>query len=64
MSASDELAKPRADKSPECMCGTHMDLARTEAASHGNASIKIFKCPACLHELRVTAWDSEDALQK
>jgi hypothetical protein len=51
----ERLLEPGSTELPVCVCRTGMLLARTEA-SHVDTEIRIFQCPNCQHELRLTVW--------
>jgi hypothetical protein len=49
----------RAD-SPECRCGKKMHSAGIESLpERGDTHIRIYNCPACHHEMRVTVWGAD-----
>ena len=42
---------------PECRCGEEMKVARTERVpDQTDAHIRIYNCPVCGHEMRLTVW--------
>lgn len=42
---------------PDCQCGAEMRLVRVTQADHAPAAeIRVYQCPACGHELRLTVW--------
>ena len=51
----ERLLEPGSTETPNCMCNSVMRLARTEAADR-DTEIRIFQCPNCEHELRLTVW--------
>ena len=53
----------RAD-SPECRCGKKMRSAGIESLpERSDTHIRIYDCPACHHEMRLTVW-GPDVLSK
>jgi hypothetical protein len=54
----ERLLEPGSTELPVCICTREMHLKRTEAADI-DTEIRIFECPACSHELRLTVWNSE-----
>jgi hypothetical protein len=55
----ERLLEPRSIELPHCTCGQAMGLERTQAASR-DTEIKIFRCPNCDHEFRLTVWIHAD----
>jgi hypothetical protein len=46
---------------PECRCGKEMRIDRTYSVSgKTDTHIRIYKCLACDHEMRLTVWGSDD----
>lgn len=41
---------------PECQCGAAMDVICVQPGSFSDTAIKVFRCPNCGHELRLTVW--------
>ena len=65
MSAYDEFLEPSSTGSPDCSCGKPMKFERIEVGPHHDgAHVKVFTCPACLHELRLMVWDDAGAPQE
>jgi hypothetical protein len=56
----ERLLEPGSTETPNCMCNSIMRLARTEAADR-DTEIRIFQCPKCEHELRLTVWTAIEA---
>ena len=45
---------------PECRCGNEMQIARMERLpERGDACIRVYDCPTCRHEMRLTVWASD-----
>ena len=60
MSAIERLLVPGSTELPECRCGKEMQLTRIEELpDRTDAQIRIYNCPVCHHEMRLTVW-SED----
>jgi hypothetical protein len=60
MSSYERLLVPGSAELPECRCGKEMQIAG-EPLDRTDAQIRIYKCLACQHEMRLTIW-SEDLL--
>ena len=56
----ERLLEPGSTETPNCMCSSVMRLARTEATDR-DTEIRIFQCPKCEHELRLTVWNAVEA---
>jgi hypothetical protein len=56
----ERLLEPGSTAVPNCICDSAMRLSRTEAADR-DTEIRIFRCPKCAHELRLTIWNAGDA---
>jgi len=42
---------------PECRCGEDMKAAGVDdLPDQSDTQIRIYKCPACHHEMRLTVW--------
>jgi hypothetical protein len=46
---------------PDCRCTAEMNLVATVPVLGGDTEIRIFRCPDCNHELRLTAWQDDAA---
>ena len=47
-------------ESPECRCGKKMHSAGIEPRlERSDTHIRIYDCPACHHEMRLTIWGSD-----
>ena len=44
---------------PDCRCATEMHLTAIVPVPGGDTEIRIFRCPDCSHELRLTAWRND-----
>jgi hypothetical protein len=51
----ERLLEPGSTELPDCVCGTQMRLEKTQAAQD-DTEIRIFQCPRCQRELRLTVW--------
>jgi hypothetical protein len=57
MSDFERLLVPGCAELPACRCGTEMHIARTHSlAGKSDAHIRVYNCPACYHEMRLTVW--------
>jgi hypothetical protein len=60
MSAFERLLVPGCTELPDCRCGEVMQIARVERfAETSDAAIRVYKCPACRHEMRLTVWAAD-----
>jgi len=58
----ERLLEPGSKELPTCRCGVEMKLVdqdRPAAATH-ETEIRIFRCPTCEHEMRLTVWSGFD----
>jgi hypothetical protein len=57
----ERLLEPGSTELPICRCGVEMELVDADqpATAHETA-IRIFKCRACEHEMRLTVWSEFD----
>ena len=44
---------------PDCSCRVEMHLISTMPVPGGGSEIRIFRCPDCNHELRLTVWHND-----
>jgi hypothetical protein len=44
---------------PDCRCGVEMRLISIRAVPDGGSEIRLFRCPDCNHELRLTIWHND-----
>jgi transcription initiation factor IIE alpha subunit len=51
----ERLLEAGSTEMPSCLCRSLMRLSRTEAADR-ETEIRVFQCPDCDHELRLTVW--------
>jgi hypothetical protein len=56
MSKFERLLEPGSTELPDCRCAAEMNLMAIVPVPSGDTEIRIFRCPNCSHELRLTAW--------
>jgi hypothetical protein len=57
MSDFERLLVPGCTELPACRCGKEMHIARTKSlAGKSDTHIRVYDCPACHHEMRLTVW--------
>jgi hypothetical protein len=56
MSKFERLLEPGSTELPDCRCAAEMNLMAIVPVPGGDTEIRIFRCPDCSHELRLTAW--------
>jgi hypothetical protein len=56
MSKIERLLEPGSTELPVCRCAAKMNLMAIVPVPGGDTEIRIFRCPDCSHELRLTAW--------
>jgi hypothetical protein len=62
MSSLERLLGPNCTEGPECRCGEEMKAAGVnELPNQTDAQIRIYKCPACQHEMRLTVWADDQS---
>ena len=60
MSKFERLLEVGSTESPDCRCTAEMHLvAIVTPVPDGDTEIRIFRCPNCSHELRLTTWRSD-----
>jgi DNA-directed RNA polymerase subunit RPC12/RpoP len=60
MSKFERLLEAGSTELPDCRCGAEMNLVTVVGpASDDDTEIRIFRCPNCSHELRLTAWRTD-----
>jgi hypothetical protein len=61
MSDLERLLVPGCTEMPSCLCGKEMRIDRTYSDPRNtDAHIRIYKCLACGHEMRLTVWGSDE----
>ena len=59
MSTIERLLVPGSTDLPECHCGDEMRIASLDPIPESSdAQIRIYKCPSCAREMRLTVWAS------
>jgi len=57
VSAIERLLVPGSTELPACHCGDDMRIASHDPIPEkGDAIIRIYKCPSCAREMRLTVW--------
>ncbi len=57
MSLFERLSVPGCTELPECRCGKQMRVASIDSLPQTrDAHIRVYGCPACQHEMRLTVW--------
>ena len=56
MSKFERLLEPGSTELPDCRCAAEMNLMAIVPMPGGDTEIRVFRCPDCSHELRLTAW--------
>jgi len=59
MSKFERLLEAGSTELPDCRCTAEMNLTAIKPLAGGDTEIRIFRCPQCSHELRLTAWRSD-----
>jgi hypothetical protein len=60
MSAFERLLVPGCTELPECRCGKEMQITRTHRLPETSDShVRVYTCPACQHEMRLTVWEAD-----
>jgi hypothetical protein len=62
MSIIERLLVPGSTELPQCHCGDDMHIATLASIPEkGDALIRIYKCPSCRREMRLTVWAPDPA---
>jgi hypothetical protein len=56
MSKFERLLEAGSTELPDCRCRAEMRLVDTVPVRGGGSEVRIFRCPDCSHELRLTVW--------
>jgi hypothetical protein len=57
MSIYEHVLEPGSTGMPSCPCGAKMLLSRKQPPDKAaDTEIRIYECPRCRHELRLTVW--------
>ena len=59
MSKFERLLVAGSTELPDCRCAAEMHLTAIVPVPGGDTEIRIFRCPGCSHELRLTAWRND-----
>ena len=59
MSLFERLLAPDCTEGPKCRCGEEMKVEGIDAGPVVDAQIRIYQCPSCQHEMRLTVWASD-----
>jgi hypothetical protein len=60
MSVIERLLVPGSTELPRCQCGDEMRVtSRDPLPKKDDAHIRIYKCPSCAREMRLTVWSSD-----
>src|SRR5215471_2497150 len=59
MSKFERLLVAGSTELPACRCATEMHLTAIVPVPGGDTEIRVFRCPDCSHELRLTAWRND-----
>ena len=56
----ERLLVPGCTELPACRCGEEMQIASLDRIpKRTDALIRVYKCSACRHEMRLTVWNTE-----
>jgi hypothetical protein len=56
MSKFERLLEADSTELPDCRCRAEMRLIDTVRGHSGGSEVRVFRCPDCNHELRLTVW--------
>jgi hypothetical protein len=56
MSKFERLLTPDTCDLPDCQCGAEMVVASVQPGSSHDTEVKVYRCPNCARELRLTLW--------
>jgi hypothetical protein len=60
MSVFERLLVPGCTELPICRCGKEMKIASlAPLPGRDDVHIRIYKCPSCHHEMRLTVWATD-----
>jgi hypothetical protein len=59
MSKFERLLVAGSTELPDCRCTAEMNLMAIVPVAGGDSEIRIFQCPHCRSELRLTAWRND-----
>ena len=56
----ERLLEPGNTELPDCICGKQMKVfSVTPVSERRDTYIRVYKCPSCQHELRLTVWTDD-----
>jgi hypothetical protein len=62
MSAIERLLVPGCTELTVCRCGEEMEIKSiNEFPTRSDAAIRVYTCPTCQHEMRLTVWAPDQA---
>jgi hypothetical protein len=62
MSVFERLLTPGCTELPVCQCGEDMEITGiNEFPTSRQAAIRVYTCPACKREMRLTVWAPDQA---
>jgi hypothetical protein len=61
MTKFERLLTPGGSDLPDCQCGAEMNVVSVQTGSFRDTQVKVFRCPNCGHELRLTVWADDGA---
>jgi hypothetical protein len=56
MSKFERMLESGSTELPDCRCRAEMQLTGVVPVAGGGSEVRIFRCPDCGHELRLTMW--------
>jgi hypothetical protein len=59
MSKLERLLEAGSTELPDCRCRAEMRLIDTVPGQSGGSEVRVFRCPDCNHELRLTVWRND-----
>lgn len=59
MSKFERVVVADSTASPDCRWSAEMDLIAIVSSPGGDSEVRIFRCPECNHELRLTVWHND-----
>jgi len=59
MSKFERVLEAGSTELPDCRCSAEMQLTAVVPLSGDGSQVRIFRCPDCSHELRLTMWHDD-----
>jgi hypothetical protein len=54
----EDLLEPGSTELPDCRCGKQMKVFSYDPLpDRRDVTIRVYKCPSCQHEMRLTVWN-------